>query len=174
MKTALSLGLSVMLAASGAPRLVAEAAAAVSAAEASDALWRATAFLQSISAGGGYLWHYSVDLQRRAGESMADANLIWIQPPGTPTVGQAYLRAYAATKQSRYLDAARSVAAALGRCQLEFSQSATVSWNSGAKLTAPNRCDPRQNGTAARSWLRRRARPSMRSMRRAAGSPRAS
>ena len=119
MKTALSLGLSVMLAASGAPRLVAEAAAAVSAAEASDALWRATAFLQSISAGGGYLWHYSVDLQRRAGESMADANLIWIQPPGTPTVGQAYLRAYAATKQSRYLDAARSVAAALGRCQLE-------------------------------------------------------
>jgi hypothetical protein len=119
MKTALSLGLSVMLAASGAPRLVAEAAAAVSAAEASDALWRATAFLQSISAGGGYLWHYSVDLQRRAGESMADANLIWMQPPGTPTVGQAYLRAYAATKEGRYLDAARSVAAALGRCQLD-------------------------------------------------------
>ncbi len=87
-------------------------------AEATAALWRATAFMQSIATGGGYLWSYSPDLQRRAGESMANPDLIWAQAPGTPAVGMAFLRAHAATGDARYLDAARAVAEALAIGQL--------------------------------------------------------
>jgi PelA/Pel-15E family pectate lyase len=83
------------------------------------ALQKATAYLRSISTEGGYLWRYSLDLQQRAGESKATATQIWIQPPGTPSVGMAFLRAHEATKDTRYLDAARAAADALARGQLE-------------------------------------------------------
>lgn len=118
MKIFLAAGLSVL--GLGAPYLHAQSSRlpAVSPNEARESLWRATSYMRSLSTGGGYLWIYSLDLQRRAGESVADANHIWIQPPGTPTMGEAYLRAYAATGDTRYLDAARDVADALGRCQL--------------------------------------------------------
>ncbi|MBI5395978.1 MAG: hypothetical protein HZA91_11840 [Verrucomicrobia bacterium] len=83
------------------------------------ALEKATAFMRSISTEGGYLWKYSLDLKERAGEIKATATQIWIQPPGTPSVGMAFLRAYAATKDVRYLDAAKAAADALARGQLE-------------------------------------------------------
>jgi len=87
--------------------------------EARAALEKATAFMRSISTEGGYLWKYSLDLQERAGETKATATQIWIQPPGTPSVGMAFLRAYEVTKDARYLDAARAAADALARGQLE-------------------------------------------------------
>lgn len=88
-------------------------------AQARTALEKATTYLRSISTEGGYLWRYSLDLQDRAGETKATATQIWIQPPGTPSVGMAFLRAFEATKDERYLDAARAAAQALAQGQLE-------------------------------------------------------
>jgi PelA/Pel-15E family pectate lyase len=65
------------------------------------------------------VYHYSLDRQQRWGEGPATADQIWVQPPGTPTVGMAYLRAYQATGDRYYLDAAREAAEALVYGQLE-------------------------------------------------------
>lgn len=87
--------------------------------EARAVLEKAAAFMRSISTEGGYLWKYSLDLKERAGESKATATQIWVQPPGTPPMGMAFLRAYEVTKNTRYLDAAKAAADALARGQLE-------------------------------------------------------
>lgn len=88
------------------------------AAEVRAAMEKATRFMLSISTEGGYLYKYSPDLKRRAGEQFATDTQIWVQPPGTPSVGEAFLNAYAATGDRLYLDAARKAALALARCQL--------------------------------------------------------
>jgi PelA/Pel-15E family pectate lyase len=88
-------------------------------AQAAAALAKATAFMRSIAAEGGYLWRYSADLKDRAGESAATPTQIWIQPPGTPAMGEAFLRAYEATRDARYLDAALATGNALAIGQLE-------------------------------------------------------
>jgi hypothetical protein len=87
--------------------------------EARSALDRATACLQSISTRGGYLWWYSEDLKDRGGENKATDTQIWVQAPGTPAVGMAFLRAYEVTKDQRYLDTALAAAEALACGQLE-------------------------------------------------------
>ena len=74
------------------------------------ALEKATAFMCSISTEGGYLWRYSADLKERQGEGKATPSQIWVQPPGTPSVGMAFLEAYAATKDERHLVAAQAAA----------------------------------------------------------------
>jgi PelA/Pel-15E family pectate lyase len=100
-------------------------ASAVSAAEdalakdARAALAKATAFMRSISAEGGYLWRYSPDLKERSGEVTATPSQVWVQPPGTPSMGMAFLRAYQATGDAQYLDAAKAAADALAVGQLE-------------------------------------------------------
>jgi PelA/Pel-15E family pectate lyase len=75
-------------------------------------------FRKHVAAEGGYLWRYSDDLSRREGEGKATATQVWVQPPGTPAVGLAYLAAYEATGDAFYLDAAREAAHALVRGQL--------------------------------------------------------
>jgi len=80
---------------------------------------RATAFMRSIAANGGYLWRYSPDLKERAGENPATATQIWVQPPGTPSMGMAFLRAFEVTRDPQYLDAAQAAADALAVGQLE-------------------------------------------------------
>jgi len=87
--------------------------------QAREALSKATRFVRSISAEGGYLWRYSLDLKERAGEVKATATQVWIQPPGTPSMGAAFLHAYSATKDTQCLDAARDVGDALATGQLE-------------------------------------------------------
>lgn len=87
--------------------------------EARRGLERATAYFQSISTRGGYLWWYSEDLKERAGESKAKETQIWVQHPGTPSVGMAFLRAYEVTKDERYLCAAHAAGEALAWGQLE-------------------------------------------------------
>ena len=82
-------------------------------------LRKATDYLTSISTEGGYLWRYSKDLRERRGEEKATASQIWVQPPGTPSVGMAFLDAYSATKDARHLSAAQAAALALVRGQLE-------------------------------------------------------
>jgi PelA/Pel-15E family pectate lyase len=68
---------------------------------------------------GGYVYYYSPDLKLRHGEGVATATQIWVQPPGTPTVGLAYLAAYKATGDKLYLDAARDAGQALIYGQLK-------------------------------------------------------
>jgi hypothetical protein len=88
------------------------------AAQARAAADRAVAALQSIATEGGWVWRYSLDLTQRAGESRATPTMIWVQPPGTPAVGMALLRAHAATGDARHLEAAKAAADALARGQL--------------------------------------------------------
>jgi hypothetical protein len=75
-------------------------------------------FREEVSIDGGYLWRYSPDLKQRAGENEAGATTAWVQPPGTPSVGAAYLEAYRRTGDEYLLDAARETAYALVQGQL--------------------------------------------------------
>ena len=79
-------------------------------------LREAASYFRSISTNGGYVGIYSLDLKDRFGESFyekATAGQIWVQPPGTPSVGRAYLEAYRVTGADYYLEAARETARAL-------------------------------------------------------------
>lgn len=89
------------------------------AADVKASLARATEYLVSLSTEGGYLWRYSGDLSQRWGEEEATDTQIWVQPPGTPSVGTAFLAAHKATGDERHLDAAEAAALALARGQLE-------------------------------------------------------
>jgi hypothetical protein len=75
-------------------------------------------FRGKVATQGGYLWRYSEDLSKREGEGKATATMAWVQPPGTPSVGMAYLTAYEATGDRYYLEAARETAYALVKGQL--------------------------------------------------------
>jgi len=87
--------------------------------QAAKALRRATDFFRTqVSTEGGYLWRYSEDLTHREGEGTATDTIVWVQPPGTPSVGMVFLTAYEATSDAYYLDAAKDVAYALVRGQL--------------------------------------------------------
>ena len=58
------------------------------------ALKKAAAFYRDkVASHGGYVYYYSTDLAQRWGEGKASADTIFVQPPGTPTVGMAYLKA---------------------------------------------------------------------------------
>ena len=87
--------------------------------EAEQALRKAAHFFHSeVSVRGGYVWRCSADLTLREGEGKAGNTRIWVQPPGTPTVGGAFLRAYQATGDRAYLQAALDAAYALVEGQM--------------------------------------------------------
>src|SRR5687768_5700360 len=88
-------------------------------ADALSALNRSVSFYHSISTHGGYLWRYSADLSERWGEGKATPTQVWVQHPGTPAVGQAFLRAYQITEDPNHLKFAREAALALSYGQLE-------------------------------------------------------
>ncbi|MFT3783962.1 MAG: pectate lyase [Nibricoccus sp.] len=78
------------------------------------AMHQATDFMVSkVSTRGGYVWAYLPDLSRRWGELEAKASMIWIQPPGTGSMGHLFLDAYHATGDEYYYHAAEQVAGAL-------------------------------------------------------------
>lgn len=79
----------------------------------------ATFFRTKVATHGGYVYYYSPDFSRRLGEGKATEQQIWVQPPGTPAVGMTYLKAFTATGDTFYLDAAREAAEALIYGQLE-------------------------------------------------------
>lgn len=88
--------------------------------EAVQALKKAATFYRTqVASHGGYLYYYSLDLKDRWGEGKFTAETIFVQPPGTPTVGMAYLKAHAATGDAFYLEAARETAEALVAGQLQ-------------------------------------------------------
>jgi PelA/Pel-15E family pectate lyase len=87
--------------------------------EAAAALRKASEFfLNEVSTEGGYLWQYSEDLATREGEGRASDTTVWVQPPGTPSVGLAFLEAYRNTNDRFYLDAAQRAGDCLVRGQL--------------------------------------------------------
>jgi PelA/Pel-15E family pectate lyase len=87
--------------------------------QAAEALRKAVGFFQKdVSIEGGYLWRYSADLSKREGENKATATAAWVQPPGTPSVGDALLDAWRLTGDPQLLDAARQTAHALVLGQL--------------------------------------------------------
>jgi hypothetical protein len=100
----------------------------------------ATFFRTKAASHGGYVYYYSPDLAQRWGEGKASAQQIWVQPPGTPAVGLAYLRAYAATGDRFYLDAARDAAEALVYGQLASGGwTNSVDFDPAGKLVAQYR-----------------------------------
>lgn len=76
------------------------------------------AFRSKAAAHGGYVYYYLPDFSRRWGEGEATSDQIFVQRPGTPAVGMAYLKAYAATQDGFYRDAARDAGEALVKGQL--------------------------------------------------------
>ncbi len=88
------------------------------------ALSRAVAYYSTqVASHGGYLWTYNArNMKERAGESdpkNTPASVVWVQPPGTPTVGEALLQAYLDTGEEACLKAARAAGAALVYGQLK-------------------------------------------------------
>lgn len=84
------------------------------------ALRRAAEFYRArVAVHGGYVYYVSLDLKQRWGEGKAGPEEIWVQPPGTPTVGLAYLKAYEATRDLFYCEAAQEAAEALVYGQLQ-------------------------------------------------------
>jgi hypothetical protein len=95
------------------------AAADELAAQATTALHQAVTFLrEQVAVQGSYLWKYTPDLERRWGEDDATPTQGWVQAPGTPAVGLAFLRAYEATGDPAFLAAAHEVGQALVQTQL--------------------------------------------------------
>lgn len=68
---------------------------------------------------GGYVYQTSADLKLREAEGIPDFDTVWVQPPGTPAVGEALLRAYQATGDKDCWQAAHQAAHCLTRGQLQ-------------------------------------------------------
>ncbi len=75
-------------------------------------------FRANVATEGGCLWRYSEDLSLREGEGKATATQVWVQPPGTPSLGLALLEAWEDSADRHYLEAAREVALCLAKGQL--------------------------------------------------------
>jgi PelA/Pel-15E family pectate lyase len=82
------------------------------------AMKRATTFMTDVVAyQGGYVWSYLPDFSRVWGEMEAQRSMLWIQPPGTATMGHAYLDAYHATGDRQFWEAAAATTRALAAAQ---------------------------------------------------------
>ncbi len=79
----------------------------------------ATFFREKCSHHGGYMWRVSKDLTLAEGEGETTDSMCWVQPPGTPSVGETFLDAFAVTGDRWYLDAAHAAATALVKGQMQ-------------------------------------------------------
>lgn len=87
--------------------------------QAASALKRAVEFYHGkIAVHGGYVYRYSDDLAKREGEGKVETEKVWVQPPGTPSVGMAYLEAYGLLGEEYLLKATRDAAECLIQGQL--------------------------------------------------------
>lgn len=76
-------------------------------------------FHHQVAVDGGYVYQASSDLKLQEGEGVTDGRTVWVQPPGTPSVGLAFLEAYERTGEPQLLAAAKDAAHCLVRGQLE-------------------------------------------------------
>jgi PelA/Pel-15E family pectate lyase len=82
--------------------------------EALEAMQKASHYFRTeVAVHGGYLYRYKTDFTMREGEEIASPTTIWLEPPGTPAVGMAFLEAYKATGDTTFLNGAISAARAL-------------------------------------------------------------
>ncbi|MFO8014327.1 MAG: hypothetical protein R6X20_13600 [Phycisphaerae bacterium] len=134
------------------------AAADPTPADARRALLQAVRFFhKEVARHGGYVWRYSADLAHGQGEGPAGPDRIWIQPPGTPAVGLAFLDAWAATGEPDCLDAARDAARARDAIAAmdergAWTEPGTVRGADGRKVAPPG-------GIIASATFIRRVRP---------------
>jgi len=122
-------------------------------AQAAKALRKATDFfVNHVSTEGGYLWRYSEDLTRREGEGKATDTTVWVQPPGTPTVGMTLLQAYRDTDDPYYLEAARRAGYCLVRGQLRSGGwDYRIEFNPKGRQRYAYRVDPAPEGKSQRN-----------------------
>ncbi|HEY8572683.1 pectate lyase [Phenylobacterium sp.] len=86
---------------------------------------KATEFMvEKVAYNGGYVWSYTSDFKRRWGELEAKPTMVWVQPPGTATMGHLFLDAYHATGDDYYYRAAEKAAEALA-----WGQHPSGGWN---------------------------------------------
>ena len=105
--------------------------------EAKQGLLKAVKFFhEKVATQGGYVWRVSSDLTMKEGEGLAGDSKIWIQPPGTPAVGQAFLDAYDATGEQACLQAAKDTAAALLK-----GQANSGGWDHHVEMDAKKRLE---------------------------------
>ncbi len=82
--------------------------------DARNAMLAATRFMvEKASVNGGYVAHYLPDFSRRWGELEGFKTQVWVQDPGTVSMGNVFLDAYEATGDEYYYLAAEKVASAL-------------------------------------------------------------
>lgn len=96
------------------------------AAQAHAALLAATVYLtEQVAYQGGYLGAYTADLSEGFAKLGAKRpfHMHWVEPPGTPAMGMAYVKAWQATADRTFLDAAKETARAL-----IWGQLATGGW----------------------------------------------
>ncbi len=74
---------------------------------------------EKVARHGGYVYLTSSDLTLREAEGIPGPETVWVQPPGTPAVGAALLRAYQATGDESIRRAAYDAALCLTRGQLQ-------------------------------------------------------
>lgn len=87
-------------------------------ANAAAAIKRAASYMDEVvSYKGGYVWSYSPDLTQTFGEMEAKRTMLWLQPPGTSSVGHTYLDAYHATTDERLYEASDRTAKAVAAAQ---------------------------------------------------------
>ncbi len=83
------------------------------------AMKKAAAFATSkLAVHGGYASAWKKDLSAGMTEHSESKTIISIQPPGTTTLGMAFVGAFQATGDTQFLDAAKAAGKALIECQL--------------------------------------------------------
>jgi len=99
------------------------------------AMQRAVEFYSKhVAIHGGYVYRYSDDLAKREGEGKTDLDTVWVQPPGTPSVGLAFVEAYELTHEPMLLDAANAAAECLIRGQYRSG-----GWNASVEFAPSER-----------------------------------
>ncbi len=103
-----------------------------------DAMKRASDFMMNtVAYRGGFVDKYTADLSERWGEVPARETMVWVQDPGTVSVGRVFLEAYQGTGDPMFLQYAEGVADALVWGQLpcggwhyfiDFDPSGTQQW----------------------------------------------
>ncbi len=94
-------------------------------ADAEQTMLKATQFMvETVSTNGGYVWYYMPDFSRQWGEMEAYKTMIWLQHPGTVSMGHLFLDAYRTTENEYYYNAAQKAAAAI-----IWGQSSDGGWN---------------------------------------------
>lgn len=97
---------------------VAPAAPVTPQSTAAAAIKRAVSYMDEVvSYKGGYVWSYSPDLKQTFGEMEAKRTMLWLQPPGTSSIGHTYLDAYHAIADERFYEASDRTAKAVAQAQ---------------------------------------------------------